>query len=236
MMLHVHSHKHCNIKAETEKDIYERFNQMKTILSLLSSISFAQAEHLPNIILSHGCQTNDTWKKQEITCKLPVDVIKYYTEAAGRHVLKGQTYRPTNCILLYPVCEGSSCTHLCWDPEALATPQASCLCAPAELSLPEKEHKRNKHEPTVHPFPNTKSPDCSQHHIPSHPCPNLMARVTMQEFSSFTKALGFLCSLPPAKAFLLTFLPPSPAFFSCWNTLRIDARVSSLSLCTEHLL
>lgn len=201
------------------------------------STSIAQAEHLPNIILSHSCQPNDTRKKQEITCKLPVDVIKYFMEAAGRQVLKGQTYRPTNCILLYPVCEGSSCTHLCWDPEALATPQASSPCAPAELSLPAKEHSRSKREPTVYPLPNAKSPGCSQHHIPSHPCPNLMAWITMQEFSSFTKAWGFLCSLPPVKAFLLSFLPPAPVFsFSCWNTLRIDARVSSFSLCTEHLL
>lgn len=101
---------HCNIEAEMDQDIHERFYQTKTILLY----SFCSGrEHLPNIILSQGCQTNDTCKMQEMTCKLPVDILKYFMEGAGRQILKGQTYRPTNRILLYPVCEGSSCIHLC---------------------------------------------------------------------------------------------------------------------------
>lgn len=66
------------------------------------STPFAQAEHLPTIILSPGCQTNDTCKRQEMTCKLPVDALKCFTKAAGRQIWEGQTYRPTDCYLTVP--------------------------------------------------------------------------------------------------------------------------------------
>lgn len=43
----------------------------------------------------------------QVACKH----IKIFHVSSMKANLKRAKYRPTNCILLYPVCEGSSCTH-----------------------------------------------------------------------------------------------------------------------------
>lgn len=181
-------------------------------------------------------------------CKLPVDTLKYSMEAAGKQILKGQTYRPTNCILLYPVCEGSSCIHLCWDPIGLATPLASCppVCAPRELSLAGKGNM------------NTVRASLSRIDFPNRWMQTLLSLLTTPPTHSLPSPLSNLCNgtlcharirrfhkgtdflYPLAQLHHPSLFTEFPTFFSSpfsrRNALRIDAPVSSLSLCTEHLL